>query len=208
MTVRLHRGDLPNLNAYKGAVAIDTETMGLDPSRDRLCVVQLSPGDGSADVVQIAAGQKSAPNIQRLLADKSVVKIFHYGRFDMGVLFKAFGVMAEPVYCTKIASRLARTYTDRHGLKDLAREILGVDLSKQQQSSDWGAETLTDPQVAYAATDVLHLHALMDKLNVMLAREGRAELATASFGFLPGRVRLDLAGWADEDIFSHSSNRT
>ncbi len=144
MTVRLHRGDLPNLNAYKGAVAIDTETMGLDPSRDRLCVVQLSPGDGSADVVQIAAGQTSAPNIQKLLADKSVVKIFHYGRFDMGVLFKAFGVMAEPVYCTKIASRIARTYTDRHGLKDLAREVLGVDLSKQQQSSDWGADTLTE----------------------------------------------------------------
>lgn len=208
MTVRLHRGDLPNLNAYKGAVAIDTETMGLDPSRDRLCVVQLSPGDGSADVVQIAAGQTSAPNIQKLLADQSVVKIFHYGRFDMGVLFKAFGVMAEPVYCTKIASRIARTYTDRHGLKDLAREILGVDLSKQQQSSDWGADTLTDAQVAYAATDVLHLHALMGKLNAMLAREGRATLATASFGFLPGRVRLDLAGWADEDIFSHSANRT
>jgi ribonuclease D len=208
MTVRLHRGDLPNLNAYKGAVAIDTETMGLDPSRDRLCVVQLSPGDGSADVVQIAAGQKSAPNIQHLLADATKVKIFHYGRFDMGVLFKSFGVMAAPVYCTKIASRIARTYTDRHGLKDLAREILGVDLSKQQQSSDWGADTLTDPQVAYAATDVLHLHALMDKLNAMLAREGRAELANASFGFLPDRVRLDLAGWADEDIFSHSANRT
>ena len=208
MTVRLHRGDLPNLNAYKGAVAIDTETMGLDPSRDRLCEVQLSPGDGSADVVQIAAGQKSAPNIQRLLADSTKIKIFHYGRFDMGVLFKSFGVMAAPVYCTKIASRLARTYTDRHGLKDLAREILGVDLSKQQQSSDWGADTLTDPQVAYAATDVLHLHALMDKLNGMLAREGRAELANASFGFLPDRVRLDLAGWADEDIFSHSANRT
>ena len=208
MTVRLHRGDLPNLNAYKGAVAIDTETMGLDPSRDRLCVVQLSPGDGSADVVQIAAGQKSAPYIQRLLADSTKIKIFHYGRFDMGVLFKSFGVMAAPVYCTKIASRLARTYTDRHGLKDRAREILGVDLSKQQQSSDWGADTLTDPQVAYAATDVLHLHALMDKLNGMLAREGRAELANASFGFLPDRVRLDLAGWADEDIFSHSANRT
>lgn len=208
MTVRLHRGDLPNLNAYKGAVAIDTETMGLDPSRDRLCVVQLSPGDGSADVVQIAAGQTSAPNIQRLLADKSVVKIFHYGRFDMGVLFKAFGVMAEPVYCTKIASRIARTYTDRHGLKDLAREILSVDLSKQQQSSDWGADTLSDPQVAYAATDVLHLHALMDKLNAILAREGRAELTKACCGFLPDRVRLDLAGWANEDIFSHSTNRS
>jgi ribonuclease D len=208
MTVRLHRGDLPNLHAYTGAVAIDTETMGLDSSRDRLCGVQLSPGDGSADVVQIAAGQTGAPNIQRLLADSSVLKIFHYGRFDMGVLFKAFGVMAEPVYCTKIASRIARTYTDRHGLKDLAREMLGVDLSKQQQSSDWGADTLTDAQVAYAATDVLHLHALMDKLNAMLAREGRADLAKASFRFLPDRVRLDLGGWANEDIFSHSANRT
>ncbi len=205
MTVRLHRGDLPNLNAYKSAVAIDTETMGLDASRDRLCVVQLSPGDGSADVVQIAPGQTRAPNIEKLLADPAVLKIFHFGRFDMGVMYKAFGVMAEPVYCTKIASRIARTYTDRHGLKDLARELIGVDLSKQQQSSDWGAETLTDAQVAYAATDVLHLHALMDKLNAMLAREGRAALANASFGFLPDRVRLDLAGWADEDIFSHSA---
>jgi ribonuclease D len=205
MTVRLHRGDLPNLAAYKGAVAIDTETMGLDPCRDRLCVVQLSPGDGTADVVQIAAGQTSAPNIQKLLADASKLKIFHYGRFDIGMLSKAFGVMAQPVYCTKIASRLVRTYTDRHGLKDLTRELLGIDLSKQQQSSDWGAETLSDPQVAYAATDVLHLHALMDKLNVMLAREGRTDLAEACFGFLPQRVKLDLAGWASEDIFSHSA---
>ena len=204
MTIRLHRGDLPNLSAYKGAVAIDTETMGLDPRRDRLCVVQLSPGDGSADVVQIAAGQKQAPNLQKLLADKSILKIFHYARFDLGVLFNAFGVMAEPVYCTKIASRLARTYTDKHGLKDLARELLGVDLSKQQQSSDWGAEGLSDAQVAYAATDVLHLHALKEKLDAMLAREGRGELAAACFKFLPDRVRLDLAGWAAEDIFSHS----
>ena len=205
MTNRLHRGDLPNLSAYKGAVAIDTETMGLDPNRDRLCVVQLSPGDGSADVVQIAAGQTKAPNIERLLADKSIVKIFHYGRFDIGMLYKAFGVMAEPVYCTKIASRLARTYTDRHGLKDLAREVLGIDLSKQQQSSDWGADALSDPQVAYAATDVLHLHALRERLDAMLAREGRAELAAACYRFLPDRVRLDLAGWADEDIFAHSA---
>ena len=204
MTIRLHRGDLPNLSAYKGAVAIDTETMGLDPSRDRLCVVQLSPGDGSADVVQIAAGQKKAPNIEKLLADKSILKIFHYGRFDLGVLAKAFGVMAEPVYCTKIASRLARTYTDKHGLKDLAREVLGVDLSKQQQLSDWGGDALSDAQVAYAATDVLHLHALKEKLDAMLARESRAELAAACFRFLPDRVRLDLAGWAAEDIFSHS----
>jgi ribonuclease D len=205
MTIRLHRGDLPNLSAYKGAVAIDTETMGLDPRRDRLCVVQLSPGDGSADVVQIAAGQTKAPNIERLLADKSIVKIFHFGRFDLATMANTFGVMAEPIYCTKIASRLARTYTDKHGLKDLAREVLGVDLSKQQQSSDWGADALSDPQVSYAATDVLHLHALKERLDVMLAREGRAELAAACFRFLPDRVRLDLAGWAEEDIFSHSA---
>ena len=205
MTIRLHRGDLPNLDSYKGAVAIDTETMGLDPHRDRLCVVQLSPGDGSADVVQIAAGQTKAPHIERLLADASIVKIFHYGRFDIGMLAKAFGVMAASVYCTKIASRLARTYTDKHGLKDLTREVLGVDLSKQQQLSDWGADTLTDAQVSYAATDVLYLHALREKLDAMLAREGRADLAAACFRFLPERVRLDLAGWAAEDIFSHSA---
>jgi ribonuclease D len=204
MTIRLHRGDLPNLSAYKNAVAIDTETMGLDTNRDRLCVVQLSPGDGSADVVQIAPGQDRAPNIEKLLGDQSMLKIFHYARFDLGVLAKAFGVMASPVYCTKIASRLARTYTDKHGLKDLTREVLGIDLSKQQQLSDWGAEELTDAQVAYAATDVVHLHALKEKLDAMLARENRTELATACFGFLPGRVRLDLAGWAAEDIFSHS----
>ncbi len=203
MTIRLHRGDLPDLSAYKGSVAIDTETMGLDPARDRLCVVQLSPGDGSADVVQIAAGQQKAPNIERLLADKNVVKIFHFARFDLAALANAFGVMAAPVYCTKIASRLARTYTDKHGLKDLAREVLGIDLSKQQQLSDWGADDLTDAQVAYAATDVLHLHALKEKLDAMLAREGRSELAAACFRFLPDRARLDLAGWADEDIFSH-----
>jgi ribonuclease D len=205
MTIRLHRGDLPNLTAYKGAAAIDTETMGLDPRRDRLCVVQLSPGDGSADVVQIAAGQTKAPNIERLLADKSIVKIFHFARFDLATLANAFGVMAEPVYCTKIASRLARTYTDKHGLKDLTREVLGVDLSKQQQSSDWGADELTDAQVSYAATDVLHLHALKEKLDAMLAREGRAELAAACFRFLPDRVRLDLGGWEAQDIFSHSA---
>ncbi|MCK9914718.1 ribonuclease H-like domain-containing protein [Microbacteriaceae bacterium K1510] len=204
MTIRLHRGDLPDLSAYKGSVAIDTETMGLDPNRDRLCVVQLSPGDGSADVVQIGAGQTRAPNIERLLADKSVLKLFHFARFDLGILAKTFGVMPEPVYCTKIASRLVRTYTDKHGLKDLARELIGVDLSKQQQSSDWGADALTDAQVAYAATDVLHLHALKEKLDVMLAREGRTAMAAACFDFLPDRVRLDLAGWADQDIFSHS----
>jgi ribonuclease D len=204
MTIRLHRGDLPDLSAYKGPVAIDTETMGLDPSRDRLCVVQLSAGDGNADVVQIAAGQNKAPNIERLLADKSIVKIFHFARFDLGVLAKSFGVMAGPVYCTKIASRLARTYTDKHGLKDLTREMLGIDVSKQQQLSDWGADALTDAQVSYAATDVLYLHALKERLNAMLAREGRTELAAACFRFLPDRVRLDLAGWTAEDIFSHS----
>ena len=204
MTIRLHRGDLPDLSAYKGAVAIDTEAMGLDPDRDRLCVVQLSPGDGSADVVQIAPKQASAPNLARLLADPSKLKIFHFGRFDIGLLYKTFGVMAAPVYCTKIASRLARTYTDKHGLKDIARELLGVDLSKQQQLTDWGAETLTDAQVAYAASDVLHLHALKDKLDAMLAREHRADLASACFRFLPERVKLDLAGWAEQDIFSHS----
>jgi ribonuclease D len=204
MTIRLHRGDLPDLSAYKGSVAIDTETMGLDPNRDRLCVVQLSPGDGSADVVQIAPGQTHAPNIEKLLADTSVTKLFHFGRFDIGILAKTFGMMAQPVYCTKIASRLARTYTDKHGLKDLARELLNVDLSKQQQSSDWGSEELTDAQVAYAASDVLHLHAIRERLDTMLAREGRAELAASCFRFLPERVRLDLAGWADQDIFSHS----
>ena len=205
MTVRLHRGDLPNLNSYSGSVAIDTETMGLDPNRDRLCVVQLSPGDGSADVVQITAGQKDAPNLKRLLADPAVLKIFHFARFDLGSLFKAFDVMPMPIYCTKIASRLARTYTDKHGLKDLAREALGIDLSKQQQLTDWGAAELTDAQIAYAATDVLHLNALKEKLDAILVRERRSDLAQACFRFLPDRVRLDLSGWAEQDIFSHSS---
>ncbi len=205
MTIRLHRGDLPDLSHYRvPAVAIDTETMGLDPHRDRLCVVQLSPGDGSADVVQIPAGATAAPNLTRLIADPAVLKIFHFARFDLGVLRRTLGVMAVPVYCTKIASRIARTYTDKHGLKDLVRELLGVELSKQQQSSDWGAADLTDAQAAYAASDVLHLHAVKDKLDVMLGREGRAGLADACFRFLPDRVRLDLAGWAAEDIFSHS----
>jgi ribonuclease D len=204
MTTRMHRGDLPDTTRYKGAVAIDTETMGLDLFRDRLCVVQLSPGDGSADVVQIAAPAADAPNLKRLLADKNLLKIFHFARFDLGMLYKTFGVMPEPVYCTKIASRLARTYTDKHGLKDLVREVLGQDISKQQQSSDWGAANLTDAQISYAAADVTHLHALKDKLDAMLAREGRAELAAACFRFLPDRVRLDLAGFAAEDIFAHS----
>jgi ribonuclease D len=203
MTIRLHRGDLPDISRYKGAVAIDTETMGLEPHRDRLCVVQLSPGDGSADVVQIPPHAADAPNIKRLLGDAELLKIFHFGRFDLGVLYNAFGVMPAPVYCTKIASRLARTYTDKHGLKDLVREVLGQELSKQQQSSDWGAEALTDAQISYAASDVLYLHALMAKLDTMLAREGRSELAAACFRFLPDRVRLDLAGWAADDIFAH-----
>jgi len=208
MTIRLHRGDLPDISRYMSAssraVAIDTETMGLDLQRDRLCVVQLSPGDGSADVVQIPPNPADAPNLKRLLADKSLLKIFHFARFDLGVLCKAFGVMPEPVYCTKIASRLVRTYTDKHGLKDLVREILGQEISKQQQSSDWGAADLSEPQLAYAAADVTHLHALKNKLDAMLAREGRESLAAACFHFLPERVRLDLAGFAAEDIFAHS----
>jgi ribonuclease D len=205
MTIRVHRGDLPDLSHYRGgAVAIDTETMGLDPSRDRLCVIQLSPGDGTADVVQIQAGANEAPNLTKLLADGSILKIFHFARFDLGALQKRLAVMPTPIYCTKIASRLARTYTDKHGLKDLVREVLGIEVSKQQQSSDWGADALTDAQVAYAASDVLHLHALKERLDVMLAREGRADLAAACFRFLPDRVRLDLAGWAAEDIFAHS----
>ena len=204
MTIRLHRGDLPDISRYKGAVAIDTETMGLDVCRDRLCVVQLSPGDGSADVVQIPPHGADAPNLKRLLADKSLLKIFHFARFDLGVLSKTFGVMPEPVYCTKIASRLARTYTDKHGLKDLVREVLGQDLSKQQQSSDWGAPELSDAQIAYAAADVTHLHALKNMLDAMLVREGREQLAAACFRFLGDRVRLDLAGFAADDIFAHS----
>jgi ribonuclease D len=205
MTIRLHRGDLPDLSRYhNGSVAIDTETMGLDPRRDRLCVVQLSPGDGSADVVQMPAGAPSAPNLTRLLADAKVLKLFHFARFDLAALQQGLGVMPGPVYCTKIASRLARTYTDKHGLKDLVRELLGIDLSKQLQLSDWGAADLTDAQVAYAASDVLHLHALKAKLDGMLAREGRDGLAAACFHFLPERARLDLAGWAEQDIFAHS----
>jgi len=203
-TTRLHRGDLPDLSRYRGAVAVDTETMGLDLHRDRLCVVQLSPGDGSADVVQIPPGNSDAPNLKRLLGDPSILKIFHFARFDIGMLCHRFGVMPTPIYCTKIASRLTRTYTDRHGLKDLVRDLLGIDVSKQQQLSDWGATDLTDAQVAYAASDVTHLHALKDKLDVLLAREGREALAAACFRFLPDRARLDLAGWAAEDIFAHS----
>jgi len=203
MTIRLHKGDLPDLSHYTTSVAIDTETLGLHLKRDRLCVVQLSPGDGTADVVQIAKGQTSAPNLERLLSDPKVTKIFHFGRFDIAQLGNAFNVEIGPVYCTKIASKLCRTYTDRHGLKDLVRELLGVDLSKQQQSSDWAAETLSDAQLAYAASDVLYLHGLRDKLNMMLAREGRMDIAEACFRFLPDRAKLDLLGWNDQDIFSH-----
>jgi len=205
MAIRLHRGDLPNLSNYDGReVAIDTETMGLHPHRDRLCVVQLSPGDGSADIVQIPQDASQAPNLTRLLADPKVTKIFHYARFDVAVLRNRFGVVTGPVYCTKIASRLVRTYTDRHGLKDISRELLGLDLSKQQQSSDWGADKLSDAQLDYAAADVLHLHDLKRHLDRMLAREGRTELARACFDFLATRCELDLLGWDETDIFAHS----
>jgi ribonuclease D len=205
MTIRFHKGDLPADLDLGAIVAIDTETLGLEVKRDRLCVVQLSRGDGSADVVQIAAGQKRAPRLEALFADPNVLKLFHFGRFDLATLYNAFGIMPAPVYCTKIASKLARTYTDRHGLKDLVRELLGVEISKQQQSSDWGAETLSDAQLAYAASDVLHLHALRLKLEAMLVREGRDAHAHAAFAYLPDRVRLDLAGFEAMDIFSHAS---
>lgn len=203
--IRFHRQDLPNLDNYDvEAVAIDTETLGLNPLRDRLCVVQLSPGDGSADVVQIAQGQKRAPNLAALLRDRKMTKIFHYGRFDLGVLFHAFGAMPEPVFCTKIASRLTRTYTDRHGLKDITSELLGISLSKAQQSSDWAAETLSPEQLEYAASDVLHLHKLREVLVHRLARDGRTKEAEACFKFLPTRAKLDLMGWGEQDIFAHS----
>src|ERR1700694_1602092 len=208
MTIRLHRGDLPDLTRYTGSVSSDTETRGRHPHRDRLCVVQMSNGDGSADGVQIPKGhgkdQADAPNLQALLADPTVPKIFHSPRFDLAAPYNALGVMPQPVYCTKIASRLCRTYTDRHGLKDLAREVLNIDLSKQQQSSDWGPQTLSEAQLAYAASDVLHLHALRERLDAMLAREGRTALAQACFEFLPTRAKLDLQGWDTEDIFAHS----
>ncbi len=204
-TIRFHKGDLPDLAHYNvDAVAIDTETLGLNPHRDRLCVVQISPGDGTADVIQIAAGQKSAPNLVSLLQDAGVTKLFHYGRFDLAVLYNAFGVMAEPVFCTKIASRLTRTYTDRHGLKDICNELLGVSISKQQQSSDWAAETLSPEQLEYAASDVLYLHRLRDVLAGRLLRDGRAREAEACFRFLPTRSKLDLMGWEETDIFAHS----
>lgn len=204
MTIRLHRGDLPDNYAPGNAVAVDTETLGLNPLRDRLCVVQLSNGDGTADVVQIVRDGPKPVNLGRLLADPAVTKIFHFARFDLAVLHHALGVMPVPVYCTKIASKLTRTYTDRHGLKDICKELLGIDLSKQQQSSDWAAERLSEEQLKYAASDVLHLHALRARLDAMLAREARTELAQACFAFLPVRARLDLAGWGETDIFAHS----
>jgi ribonuclease D len=204
MTIRLHKGDLPESFASGASVAIDTETLGLNPHRDRLCLVQLSCGDGDADLVQFGKGQIEAPNLTKLLRANDVTKIFHFGRFDLAILQKALGVRASNVYCTKIASKLTRTYTDRHGLKDLVRELLGLDISKQQQSSDWGANELSEAQLLYAASDVLHLHALREKLDDMLARESRVELARQCFAFLPARAELDLMGWPDIDIFAHS----
>lgn len=205
-SIRYHEGDISVADAarYTGAIAIDTETLGLIPRRDRLCVVQLSPGDGTADVIRIAAGQKEAPNLVALLADPARQKIFHYGRFDIAVLFHAFGVTTSPVFCTKIASRLTRTYTDRHGLKDNLKEMLDIDVSKAQQQTDWAAEMLSPAQLEYAASDVLHLHALAGKLTARLNRDGRMELATACFEFLPTRAKLDLLGWDETDIFAHS----
>ncbi|WP_316014397.1 ribonuclease D [Roseobacter sp. HKCCA0434] len=203
MTNHVHRNDLPDGLDLGPVVAIDSETMGLIPHRDRLCVVQLSAGDGDAHLVQITQDQTEAPNLVRLLTDPDVLKLFHYGRFDIAVMLHRFGAMTAPVYCTKIASKLVRTYTDRHGLKNLLHELLGVDISKQQQSSDWGADQLTDAQVAYAASDVLYLHQLREELDRRLAREGRTDMAQACFDFLPTRAALDLAGWPEVDIFSH-----
>lgn len=204
MAIHLHRGDLPDGLDLGGEVAIDSETMGLRLGRDPLCVVQLSAGDGDAHVVQLNRPDYDAPNLKRLLRDRGVLKIFHFGRFDIAMFALHLGVITSPVYCTKIASKLARTYTDRHGLKDVTRELLGVEVSKAQQSSDWGARDLSPEQLAYAASDVLHLHALRRKLDVMLEREGRMEFANAAFEFLPTRARLDIAGWEDADIFAHS----
>jgi ribonuclease D len=203
MTIALHRGDVPAGRIVGNAVAMDTETLGLNSLRDRLCLVQLSQGDGNAELVQFAQGEFGAPELKRLLTDPNILKIFHYARFDMAALRLYLGVMPHPVYCTKIASKLARTYTDRHGLKDLSRELLGIEMSKQQQSTDWGSPELSQEQLDYAASDVLHLHALRERLDAMLVREGRMALAQACFRFLPTRVELDLRGWADMDIFAH-----
>ncbi|MDG1167726.1 MAG: ribonuclease D [Sulfitobacter sp.] len=204
MTNFLYQNDLPADLDLGPMVAIDCETMGLHPHRDRLCVIQLSGGDGNAHLVQVAKGQTEAPNLCRLLEDPDVLKLFHFGRFDIAAMLNAFGAVTAPVYCTKIASRLVRTYTDRHGLAKLLQELLGIDISKQQQSSDWGAETLTSAQIDYAASDVLYLHQLREKLNGMLVREGRMEIAQACFDFLPMRARLDLDGWPETDIFAHA----
>jgi ribonuclease D len=204
MTNHIYKGDLPDDLDLGPIVAIDCETMGLNPKRDRLCVVQLSSGDGNAHLVQVAKGQTSALNLCRILEDPNVLKLFHFGRFDIAAMFEAFGALTAPVYCTKIASRLIRTYTDRHGLKNLLQELLLVDISKQQQSSDWGAKNLSKAQVEYAASDVLYLHQLRNALNKMLIREGRMEIAQSCFDFLPTRAQLDLAGWPDTDIFAHS----
>ena len=203
MTNILHKGDLPDTLDLGSIVAIDCETMGLNFYRDRLCLVQLSGGDGIAHMVQIAAGQDSAPNLCKLLANEKILKVFHFGRFDIAALLKTFGVLTSPVYCTKIASKLIRTYTDRHGLKNLLQELLHTDISKQQQSSDWGSETLTDAQLEYAASDVLYLHSLKNELDLRLKREGRLDLAKSCFDFLPTRAMLDLAGWPETDIFAH-----
>ena len=200
----VYRGDLPDDLDLGPTVAIDCETMGLNPKRDRLCVVQLSSGDGNAHLVQVAKGQSSAPNLCRMLEDPNVLKLFHFGRFDIAAMFETFGTLAAPVYCTKIASRLVRTYTDRHGLKNLLQELLSVDISKQQQSSDWGSKKLSKAQIEYAASDVLYLHRLRDSLNQMMIREDRMEVAQSCFDFLPTRAKLDLAGWPDNDIFAHS----
>ncbi|MBO6775174.1 MAG: ribonuclease D [Marinibacterium sp.] len=204
MASHLYQNDLPNGLDLGPIVAIDCETMGLNPHRDRLCVVQMSGGDGDAHIVQVAIGQTEAPNLCTMLKDPNVLKLFHFGRFDIAAMYHAFSALAAPVYCTKIASRLVRTYTDRHGLKNLTQELLGIDISKQQQMSDWGAETLTNAQLDYAASDVLYLHQMREKLDQRLAREGRTELAQACFEFLPTRAKLDLAGWPEIDIFAHS----
>ena len=204
MKNQVYKGDLPNNLDLGSVVAIDCETMGLNPKRDRLCVVQLSSGDGNAHLVQMSKGQTSAPNLCHMLEDPNVLKLFHFGRFDIAAMFEAFGVLTAPVYCTKIASRLIRTYTDRHGLKNLLQELLAIDVSKQQQSSDWGAKRLSKAQIEYAASDVLYLHQLRESLNQMLIREGRMEVAKSCFDFLPTRAQLDLAGWPDTDIFAHS----
>ncbi len=203
MTVELYQGDIPAHIRFGSVIAVDTETMGLNPHRDRLCLVQLSGGDGNCHIVRFAKDSFAAPRLKALLADPSVLKLFHFARFDIAVLRRNLGVMPTPLYCTKIASRLVRTFTDRHGLKDLCKELLNIELSKEQQSSDWGAAELTPAQLKYAASDVLHLHALRARLDEMLAREGRKALAEACFGFLPTRAELDLAGWAEVDIFAH-----